>query len=93
MIPESSRGVESTGGLPASAPTSWPPTCQSPAVGSLGSISACPAEGGPSGVFPLTPSWLPIPTLPTGLRGPHVSMEMAAPPMLTPTQHRTKHKQ
>lgn len=60
MIPESSRGWSPLGAflpLPLHPASHLPEPCCG-----LCSISACPAEGGPSGVFPLTPSWLPIPT-------------------------------
>lgn len=68
VMPGSSGEVGSNGGLPASAPASWPPTGPipppAPRHGPRGSISACPEEGGLSGAFPLTPSWLPIPAPP-----------------------------
>lgn len=49
------------GGLPSCAPTSWPPSCLTPIMGSQGSISACPEEGGLCRAFPPSPSLLPIP--------------------------------
>lgn len=52
-----------------SALTSWPPTCQSPVVSWAASQPAQRKED-LLGLFHLTPSWLPIPYLTTGLRGP-----------------------
>ena len=62
-MPGSSREVGSHGGaLPASAPTPWPPTYLTPCHGLLGQRLSLSGARRAFGGFPLTPSWLPIPT-------------------------------
>lgn len=78
---------------------SWGPSCLRPHIlashlpghhqGLLGQHVSLPRG---RRAFPPIPSWLPVPASSPGLRGSCVSLEMATSPLLTPTQHRTKHK-